>query len=84
MIKFTTNQSLIDDHIIKDGYDNLEEGDEEIVQDEVRVVDNQKVKLDPLADFNNLAMSKLKAFADDNSNVSQIIEFVFLRVENMV
>ena len=29
-------------------------------------------------------LSKLKAFADDNLNVSQAMEFVFSRLENIV
>ena len=39
---------------------------------------------DSLSDDNNLALSKLKAFADNKLYVTQIIKFVFPRVETTV
>ena len=38
----------------------------------------------PLQDNNILALSKLTAFADDNSDGTQNIELVFHRVENIM
>ena len=38
----------------------------------------------PLPDENKLPLSKLKAFADDNSNVAQMVQFFWDRVENIV
>ena len=38
----------------------------------------------PLPDYKILALSKLKAFADDNSNIYHNVKFFFHCVENIV
>ena len=40
--------------------------------------------INPLTDKRFLASSKLKAFADDNFNMAQIVQFFFEKVENVV
>ena len=42
------------------------------------------ILLNPLTDEKILGLPKLKAFADDKSNVTQNIQVVFHRTENMV
>ena len=42
------------------------------------------VSFNPLPDDEILDLSKLKAFAEDKSNVTQNIQFVFERIENIV
>ena len=43
-----------------------------------------RVLLNPLPDHKILGLPKLKAFADDKLNVTQNIEVVFHRIENIV